>query len=392
MTWLGACALLLALAWTRLRAVRAFSVPGLDFWGFFAPAARAIESAGTPYIVDGYVYSPIVALMARAALLFPDPLTWWSLVQLLAAGAAVFLMVLACRPGVRGWRVPVLLAFCGLTLLWSWTTDLEMSLGQVELLILLCLAAAALAELRARPGAAGVSVAVAVLLKTWPIFPALWFLRRGARGRGRSLLAGGLTVAAGAALFAAGFGVSVLGEWVRATRSGSVQPILSYSAFGVGRELFQGGRWFEPFVSSPTLRWVVTGVLIVVGVTLLALVLRWPGDSRLALWHVVGCGLFLQPVSHLNYLVLLVPVAWLYAARLLEGRAGVGLYLVSGVVGAWWFVAHRMFDQSRSGYLLTVCATLMMLATSIGSEALHDRRARSAAGPGAVDDPRIAVR
>ncbi len=371
--WLGAVGVAGLLVRARLSGVEGFGDPGFDFWGYYVPAGRALASGGTPYGVYGYVYSPLIAAATVPVLATAWPLTAWTLLQLAAGLAAVVLAVLAVRDELPGWRTPVFAGFAVVTLLWSWSTWLSLALGQVELLVLVCLAAAMTADRRGHPAAAGTAVAVATLVKTWPAFSVLWLLRRGMRRRGRALAAVAVTLAAATAVFVSTLGPSVLGEWAAATRSGSMRPIVSYSAFGVGRELFAGGAGFEPFLRSPVLRWGVTGVLVLVALALVALVLRRPGDPRLALWHLVGCGLFLQPVNNLNYLLLLVPLVWLHAARLLDPsrrwRTSVASTLVAAAVLAWWVVAHRLFDQSRGGYLLTVAATVVMLAVSIVAEA-----------------------
>lgn len=371
--WLGVGVVAVLLVRARLAGVEGFGDPGFDFWGYYVPAGRALASGGTPYGVYGYVYSPLIAAATIPALATASPLTVWTLVQLGAGLAAVALAVVAVRDELPGWRAPVLAGFATVTLLWSWPTWLSLALGQVELLVLVALVAAMAADRRGHPTAAGAALAVAALVKTWPAFSVLWLLRRGMRGRRHALTAVGVTLAAAVAVFMGTLGPPVIGEWAAATRSGSMRPIVSYSAFGVGRELFAGGAGFEPVVRSPAARWVVTALLVLVVLALVALVLRRPGDPRLALWHLVGCGLFLQPVDNLNYLLLLVPLVWLHAARLLDPtrrwRTSVASSVVAAVVLAWWGLAHRLFDQSRGGYLLTVTATLAMLVVSVLAEA-----------------------
>ena len=182
-------------------------------------------------------------------------------------------------------------------------------------------------------------------------------------------------------------GPGALGGWFQSTLRLGVQPHPTYSAYGVGLELFSdNGAMAAPLMVSPLLQWGVTGLVAVAVCALLGLALVRPGDADLALWHVTGCVLLLLSTSHGVYLILLVPIMLCHLARMQSNRRSVGRWdLVVGLLAAtWWVLAMRLWSDATLGpYVVTVGATLVMLTASVAAEAFRPSPAL-AADPGST--------
>jgi hypothetical protein len=368
--WAGAICVVLVASWIRLRTSLVGDDAGYDFWTYYVAAAQALTVDRTPYAVDGYVYSPLVALVVAVSLHAGEPLWWWNLVGVGCGVVALLATWRTFKDELSSWRAPVFLVAGAVLLFWTWPVTLELFYGQSDLIVLAAFSLAVLASRRGRAAVVGALIGLAALVKTWPLIAVVWVLRRGASGRAVAVAATCAVLGVGALVFAVLLGPSFLSDWFEATRRNSVQPVLSYSAFGVGRDLFGQGAQLQPFIVSLWWRWAVTGVLGLWALGLAVVALTRPHDDRLAFWHVVGCGLLLLPVSHWFYLILLVPVAWIHVVRLLHGRPTPGLIGSALVVAVWWVVAFRTLDQGREGYLTVVLMTFVMLTVSVLREAL----------------------
>jgi hypothetical protein len=363
--WFVAICVVAGASWTRLHASLAGDDAGHDFQTYYSAAARALTDLGTPYAVDGYVYSPLVALVVAALLHTGGPLLWWNLLGVTCGVIALIATWRTFAVELSSWRAPAFVIVGSGLLFWTWPVTLELFYGQSDLLVLALFSVAVLAARRGRPAVFGALIGLAGLVKTWPLIAVIWVFRRGGTSRPSAVVAMCVVLLGGALAFAAVLGPSFVPDWYLATRRNSVQPYLSYSAFGVGRDLFAEGTQLEPLVVSPGLRWAATAVLGLWAVAIGLVALRRPHDERLAFWHLVGCGLLLLPVSHWFYLILLVPIAWIHVVRLVSGRATAGMVGVGLVVAAWWLIAFRTLDQGRTGYVTVVGATFVMVTVSV---------------------------
>lgn len=385
LAWAGALGVLTLMLARRFRDAVGDPGNGYDLVTCFVPAARAVVEGVDPYGVACYVYPPVVAIALAPFADRPGVELWWTVGQLAMGVAAVVASVLVHRRRLPGWRTPVFVLVASVTLLWTWPVTREFQIGGTNFTLLAILAGAALATASNRSGVSGALIAAAALLKTWPAVIGLWLVRRGAH---RPLRAVVIATGVGAIGLVASFVLldpASPAAWVRSTLRLGIQPHPSYSAYGLGLELFSGGAFGEPLATSPALRWAVTGALAALVLALLVVVLRRPGDSFLALWHVTGCVLLLMPTSHIVYLTLLVPVVWARLARVLAAGAQRADVILLVVAAAWWVLAMRPWaPESIGGFLLTVVSTLAMLVASVAAEAVarpgHDV-SRTGSGP-----------
>lgn len=338
-------------------------------------AAQAVAQGRSPYTVDGYVYSPLLAVVLAP---FADAV-WiddaWTGFLLLSGLVAVVLVVLSV-PGMRGWRLPVALGFATVTLYWSHLANVDLGLGQIDVLLVAVFALAA--TLSARPRAAGALIAVAGLLKTWPAAALLWCWRRGGSHPGEATLAAAAVLAVTAALTALAWGPSAVAEWVAVTVRWAQQPHPSFSLPGLARHLFTPNGEVDALVDAPML----AGFVAAVGWVIIALaawvVLRMPGAPALALWHLIALIVIALPVSHYQYRVLWMPLLWIWAARLLGGRRRLRDAGVLGVLLLWWWVTARTIVETSThvdtGWYVVVMATSVL---ALGASILVEARSAS---------------
>lgn len=371
--WSGAVAIAAALLQRRLD-VSLAAGNGYDLLHCFVPAARAVAAGGDPYAVACYVYPPVLADALAPVADLPDLRVWWTVGSLALGVGAIAVSAIAYRRRLVGWRMPLFAAYAVVTLLWTWPITREFQIGGTNLILLVLLAAAAAAH--RRPALSGASIAGAALVKTWPAALGLWLVRRGARTRLRAVVVSVLVVAVGIGVAFLPLAPSAPLEWVQSTIRLGVQPHPSYSALGLGEEVFGSGTLGAPVLASPILRWTTTLAVEALAVVLLVVVLTHPCDPVLALWQVTGCVLLLMPTSHIVYLTLLVPVAWGHLARALSPGRGRADIVMAGVVTAWWFAAMRPWSpETLGGFLVTVLATLVMLALSVAMSVAMTARA-----------------
>ena len=125
------------------------------------------------------------------------------------------------------------------------------------------------------------------------------------------------------------------------------QQLLSYSVWGVPKNLFSRSGLARPVVVSASLQAVVTTALVALVVGLLVLSLRRSDGSALGFWNVTGCVVLLLPVSHSAYAVYLLPLFWIWASRWLAAPRSGLVAVVTALLALWWLALfHKQWDSS----------------------------------------------
>lgn len=374
--------------------------PQPDFGGFFLPAAQAIASGGSPYSVDGYYYSPLVALLITPFAESPVALEAWTLMRILAGVAACALLALACAPRgdrLRGGAVALLAV---VTLFWSWPTTLDLWAGQVQLLVLLALAVAAFAQTRGHRLLVGIALGMAAVIKTWPALFAVWLLRRGARRRGREWIGVLIAAAVAAGLALVTGGAQGLAAMLASPFAGSEQPLLAAnSVWGVPRLLFSRTPVGDPLYVSPVLQTITTIVLAILVVGLGAITLLRPGPAVVALFNTAFLVILLLPVSHYFYVICALPLLWWWGGQVLRAPRSALRWVVFGVLAVWWVVVFRISPEG-DGFMTTTWPSLLRIfgaclvaaIVSVVAAALLDRTPAGADEAVSYDGARVRLR
>jgi hypothetical protein len=357
LAWAFAWVLALVIAYTRFRAATS-SEGGPDLRDVFLPAAKAVASGQSPYTVEGYVYSPLVALLLAPAANASWARTAWTGLLVAAALVTCLLAVRASGPTLTPVRRAILFAFAAGTLMFTWTFTLELWMGQVDLLVLLLLTVAMLAASRqvagvaSLAGLAGLGLGLAAVVKSWPVGLLAWLLRRPLHRRARDWWSvGGAALLAVVLALAVG-GVPALIDMVQAPFRASSQPLVAYSTWGAGKILFTETGLVDPVTVSAPLRIAVTAALVLWVLGLLATTLRRPGHPVIALLNVAFCLVLLLPVAHYVYLLLPLPALWWWTARALETPGVWRSWLVPAGLLVWWYLAMRRIPAGDT-YLTT---------------------------------------
>lgn len=332
-----------------------------DFGGFFLPAAQAIVSSQSPYSVEGYYYSPLVALLIAPFAETSVALAAWTAMRILAGLIACGLIALACVPRGSWLRAGIIALGAVVTLFWSWPTTLDLWAGQVQLLVLLALGVTAFAHTRGRRLIAGIALGMAAVVKTWPALIIIWLLRRGSRGRLREWL--GVLIAAAFAVVLAliAGGPQGVVAMLASPLAGRDQPLLAAnSVWGVPRLLFAPTPVAEPAFVSPGLQLATTILLAVLVVGLGVVILMRPGPAVVALFNVTLVVILLLPVSHYFYVICALPLLWFWAGHALENpRSPLG-WVVFGVLAVWWVVVFRI-PPDGDGFMTTTWPSLLRI-------------------------------
>lgn len=371
-----------------------------DFEGFFLPAAQAILAGSSPYSVDGYFYSPLVALLLTPAANDPHATVYWTALRIVAGIAACVVTAIACTP--RGAWLRAGIVACGalVTLLWSWPVTFDLWAGQVELLVLLALGASALAETRHLRFLAGFALGVGAVVKTWPALFSLWLLRSGARHRGREWLGVLAAAALAVALTLITAGIPGLADLVAKPLSGSDQPLLAAnSVWGIPRILFTETPMADPLVDSPVLRVVLTVFLATWVLALAAIAMLRPGPAVVALYNIAFVVILLLPVSHYFYVLYALPALWWWGAHVLDRPRSPRGWVVFAVLVAWWLIVFRI-PPAGDGFMTTTWpslvrvfgASLVGLTVSVIGAAMMDADSRRTARESTVRAPETATR
>ena len=317
----------------------------------------------------------------------------FSLVAIAALTAALW------RDLQRPYQPPVFIGFAAIIFYYNWPITLELWLGQCDMLVLASLALAAWLAVTSKPQWSGIALAVAALIKTLPGTDILWLFRRHCPSRLRTLT---LTLITGCAALVSTlvvFGPPEILRWINATFAAREQPLVSFSVWGLGRHLFTETINMEPLANSGVAAWVITILALGVVTTLLIVVLIWPGDSRLSLWHVACCTTLLLPIAHLEYYLLVLPIVLIWFARVINRSSrnalSVAMFLLTL---CWWYVTFRHIwpgntgsTISTAGFVAIMTSTLVCISCSVVIEArtaFHkERRSAKSPTPGFAEDP-----
>lgn len=307
----------------------------------FFRAAQHVRAGESPFLEEWYTYSPLVAWVFSIFSSEESALWWWTAGSLGAGLASVALVTATLWRHLSVWQRPLVAGVASITLFYSYITEASLKLGQTDLLVLMTTSATVFFASRSWTATSGVLVAVGALVKTWPAAFGLWFFRRGARGRWRSVsaAAGAVIVFCAAVLVMSGPGV--FGEWWTRTVGFSSQPHLAYSVWGLGDFLFRDNGVVTPLIDSPILATAVSWAAAALVVACLIFALRFPGSDSFAMWHVTSAMILLLPVSHLSYRLLALPLLWVWCAHALR-HPRLGSILVLGLLGVQWLFTARV--------------------------------------------------
>ncbi|MDT0186473.1 glycosyltransferase family 87 protein [Microbacterium sp. ARD31] len=350
-----------------------------DLAVYFLPAARAIARGGSPYGVEGYFYTPLLA----AVLVPMEAAQWaqiaWTAAMLAAACGMAFFAVLACTPNWSWLHRAWVFAVAIVTLLWSWPITMEFFLGQVNLFVGLAIALAAFFASRGYFFSTGLGLGLAAAIKTWPVLLLLWVFRRGGRERIRTLSAVLLWGAIMIALAVSLGGVPTLVSMITSPFRGTNQDVLAYSVWGLGRALFEGVQDFPPLVVSPLAEVLVSVLSALVVAGLLALALRAPGTDVISLYNVVFAVILLIPISHQVYVLLPLPALWWWLARTAQAPREIRNWCVTSVLVGWWIVTFRLveFGLDKQTAVLTVVGLVVATLVAAGASTIGAATVRS---------------
>jgi alpha-1,2-mannosyltransferase len=366
-----------------------------DLEGFFIPAAQAISAGRSPYSVEGYFYSPLVALLLAPAANDPHATVYWTALRIAAGITACVVTAIACAPRGAWLRAGVVACLALVTLLWSWPVTFDLWAGQVELLVLLALGTSALAETRRLRFLTGFALGIAAVVKTWPALFALWLVRSGARHRGREWLGILAAAALAVALTLATAGLPGLSDLIVKPLSGGDQPLLAAnSVWGMPRLLFSETPMGEPLADSPILMLVLTALLATWVLALAVIAILRPGPPVVALYNIAFLVILLLPVSHYFYVLYALPALWWWGAHVLDRPRPAGAWVVFAVLVAWWLVVFRI-PPAGDGFMTTTWpslvrifgACLVAVTVSVIGAAMMDAHSRRAAREPTVDAP-----
>jgi len=129
---------------------------------------------------------------------------------------------------------------------------------------------------------------------------------------------------------------------------------LSYSVIGIPRILFSYTGLARPVLVSDDVRYLVTALLGLWVLGMLAVCLQRPGDRMLVVFNVMLFAVLIDPVSHLEYSILALPLVWFWVGhyRVFLDRRGWspgGLAtraLVAIAVVVWYVVQQKVWPGS----------------------------------------------
>ncbi len=348
--WMGAATLTVVMARHAYR-VAVDGPIGSDFT-IYVRGSRDVLAGRDLYRSGLYVYSPMVALLLTPVAHLSLDTLWrpWTACSLATyvASAAVFVATVWHR--LRSWQRPAVFAFCVGTVLHFWPLTRELQLGQADGYVVLVLMLAAAAGQWRLPATSGALVGVAGLLKTWPGAIGVWFFRRGAVDRVRSLVGLVITLLLAPVLALAVGGWSGLSGFVRTSISSRNQRLINDSVTGIPHILFTRSGMARPADVSPGLLILSTVVLSAWVLVLVVLALRSTGvDPLLTFWNLTLCLVMVIPLSHRIYELYVIGFLWVWAVQLLTARR---FTWREGVIGAvmltWWLVVGWAWPHSGS--------------------------------------------
>ncbi|MGJ6979547.1 glycosyltransferase family 87 protein [Aestuariimicrobium soli] len=309
-----------------------------DFDDYFLPAGRALLRGQSPWSVRGYVHPPLNALVAGLSDLLPgNPYTGYLAVQVMAGLAACALIVWPLSARLQIWQQALVFVGANQTLWSSRPTIRLLFLGQNDLLLLFAVVLCAALASRGRSGLAALALTLGAWIKLWPALNLVWVAHRRLPHRRRAIVAGAGSLVAIAFCPLLLGGPSAAMQWFRGVLGVANQGLTSYSALGAGEALFSTS---SPFVisitESPALVLLTTGVLTALALALIAICLTWVADPVACLFAVTSLCLVLLSVSQYPYQVLVLPLAWYWAAHVLTEPRAVRYWVVLAAAGLWW--------------------------------------------------------
>ncbi|SES00856.1 Protein of unknown function [Propionibacterium cyclohexanicum] len=363
--FLAAGATTIALGLADYRSAMASPARG-DLTEIFWPAAQAIARGQSPYVIPGYVYSPL-----WACLLVPLAGHRWGIGvgTALLIGCAIlsgWVCAWALTRTQPRWQTGLMAWAAGVTVLWNWPALIGVRALRPEMLVLGVLVAAALT----RGARSGLLIGVAGVLKTWPAAFVVWLLpeRSGRLRRLAGFAVAGLCAAAVAWLTG---GVHDIEQTVHVASSSSLQPYVAVSIPGAARLFFSANPLARPLIVSAPLS-LATLVLGFAALACLAItVWRRPGDRFIALFNMVFLVQLALPVSHYSYFVLALPALWFWLARALREHDELSM-VASVTLALWWILTARNRElvyqssaTSLAAYSLVFVPTLVAAAVSV---------------------------
>jgi hypothetical protein len=332
-----------------------FTGPGGYDFHIYWVAAREVAGGHSPYAGGDprfpYAYTPLLALALVPVSHLSFALDWkgWTVLQILALLMAAGAFVASQSERLSSHLRPVVFTACVVTGLTLWPVSYGLHIGQADTLVLLALMLSAVAASRSWPATRGVFLGVAGLLKVWPVLGALSLLQRSLAERRRSLWALLVTLLFAPVLAVAFGGASGLVAFAKAAFDQPSQHLVSNSVWGIPKMLFSHSGFARPLLVSPALRIVGTIVLVTWVFSLLVWALRTVNDPVLCTWNTTTCVVLLLPLSHMAYSVLLLPLLWLWGARLPSTRpVDPRVIAVVIVLLLWWLVQTHAWPGDGS--------------------------------------------
>jgi len=361
--WIAAAAVLAGLVVSRyggaIGAAPFVNGSNIDFRTFL-DAGHTVARDGNLYPPGGnYVY---FAPLALALSLFSqvDRLTMlkgWTVAEMAAFVAAMGLFVYALRNRLPSWwEAPMLFAFCAITGLHLWAMTLEFFISNDDIFVLLTLVLAGIALRDDHPIFFGIMVGVAMLIKVWPALLVVAVLQKGLRARDRvaAVLALAVVGVVGLVTNLIPAGTREFSGFFSVLYHHKSQSVLSYSVSGIPQLLFSHTGLARPVFVSGDVRYLVTGLLGLWVLGMLAICLQRPGDRMLLVFNVMLFVVLINPVSHLVYSILALPIIWFWVAhyrvfldrRGWRGRELAVRILVVAAVVVWYPVQLKAWPDS----------------------------------------------
>jgi len=403
--WVAAAAVLAGLVVSRYRgaigAAPLTNGANTDFSTFF-DAGHTVARDGNLYSSGGaYVYfAPLALVFSLFSDLSPIAvLKGWTVAELAAFAAVAGLLVDALRSRLSSWwEAPMLFAFCAVTGLHLWAMTLEFFVSNDDIFVLMILVLAGIALRDDHPLAFGVLVGVAMLIKVWPVLLVVAVLQKGLRARDRMV-----AILALAAVGVVGLATNLIpagtreftGFFITLNRS-KAQGLMSWSVSGIPRILFSQSGLGRPVFISSDVRYLATGLLGLWVLGMLALCLQRPGDPMLVVFNVILFAILIDPVSHLAYSILALPIIWFWVAhyrvfldrRGWHGRELAVRILVVVAVTVWYVVQQKAWPDSPVASSLSespvfLVNLFLLTASVVGGRVLLGRAALTTdrAGP-----------
>lgn len=355
----------LAVALSVQRYSGAMAQDQFDLHTFFLRAGVALARGVSPYTVDGYFYTPLVAVTLAPFAGTDWAQAAWTIAMIVAGASTAFFGTLACTRlwpwQCRGW---VFLLAVG-TLLWSWPSTFEFFMGQTDLFVTALVAVAAYLATRRAAFGSGLALGIAAAVKTWPALLVLWIFRRNAASRGRTIVGVGLVAVSMVAL-ALPFGPGAVRDMILSPARGSQQPhLVAYSAWGLGTALFGEGRTVPSIGNIPAARTLTIAIALALLIALTVIVLRMPGDSVISLYNLTFITVLIMPVSHFLYLLLPLPALWWWLARLIEDPRSRLRWAAALALAVWWVLAFRLVPSTEPDTHLTLGAFVAVIGSTL---------------------------